>query len=54
MPEIQPVAPAFPLTKLNKVKKDDNFPEKEQPKNQPLEKSEEPDAETLPHIDEIV
>ncbi|MGZ8193505.1 MAG: hypothetical protein ACXWTK_05200 [Methylobacter sp.] len=54
MPEIQPVSPSLPVIKLNKVKKDDNFPEKEQPKKQALEKPEEQDVEPLHHIDEIV
>ncbi|MGZ8185362.1 MAG: hypothetical protein ACXWTL_02860 [Methylobacter sp.] len=54
MPEIQPVSPSLPVIKLNKVKKDDNVPEKEQPKKQALEKPEEQDVEPLHHIDEIV
>jgi hypothetical protein len=54
MSEIQPVSPSFPVIKLNKVKKDDNFPEKEQHKKQAVEKSEEQEVAPLRRIDEIV
>ncbi len=52
MIEITPIAPSFQVVKPKKIKRDDNRPEKQPSKNK--QKMEEPHAEPIQHIDEIV
>lgn len=51
MLEIQPVLPYSPVIKPKKIKRDDNRPEKQRKKKP---ETEEPNAEPMQHIDEIV
>jgi hypothetical protein len=51
MLDIQPVSPSFPVVKPKQIKRDDDRPERQCKKKPKLE---EPDAEPIQHIDEIV
>jgi hypothetical protein len=52
MLEIQPILPAFPVVKSQKIKRDDDRPEKQSRRKK--QEVEEQDAEPIQHIDEIV
>ncbi len=53
MLEIQPILPSSPVVKAKKIKKDDEFPEKQQRRKQ--QQTERQDViKPLQHIDEIV
>lgn len=50
MLEIQPVLPSLPTVKLQKVKRDDHPPQKQQQRKKQVEPQH---AEPIQHIDEI-
>ncbi|MDO9168860.1 MAG: hypothetical protein Q7U18_07175 [Methylobacter sp.] len=52
MLEIHPIAPSFPVVKPQKIKRDEDRPEK-QPRRKE-QQVEEQDAEPMQHIDEVV
>ncbi|MCF7965429.1 hypothetical protein V3O24_03800 [Methylobacter sp. Wu8] len=54
MLEIQPVLPSLSVVKSHKIKRDDSYPEKQQPRRKKQEVEELDDAEPMQHIDEIV
>ncbi|WP_340123083.1 hypothetical protein [Methylobacter svalbardensis] len=52
MLEIQPIALSFPVIKPQKIKRDDNRPEKHPRRKE--QEAEEQGAEPIQHIDEVV